>query len=178
MALPANAEVPSAEAEGTSPRASSALRLAFVVLPTALMGTLMLAAIAINFANVVSRYLFGSPFFWTEEVLVYLVIWGVFVAMAALAFQGEHLNMDLVSSRFRGRLRAANNVFMVVVLVACCAIVAYESLQLVMTFARTGEVSVAAGVPMAIPHAAVLVGFLVMALGVLARFRAYVKGEF
>jgi TRAP-type C4-dicarboxylate transport system permease small subunit len=162
----------------TTPKKRSKLEFAFLVVPQWIMGAIMLAGIGINFANVVSRYLFGRPFFWTEEVLVFMVIWGVFLAMGTLAYQGEHLNMDLVSSRFRGRPRLANNALMTLSLLACCAIVAYESFELVTTFARSGEVSVASGVPMAVPHAAVLAGFLLMALGVLARFRAYLKGEF
>ena len=156
----------------------SKLELAFLAVPRWVMGTIMLAAIGINFANVVSRYLFRAPFFWTEEVLVFMVIWGVFVAMATLAYQGEHLNMDLVSSRLRGRWRLANNALATLILLACCLVVAYESGQLVWTLAQSGEVSVAAGIPKAIPHAAILTGFVLMGLGVLARMRSYFKGEF
>ena len=37
----------------------------------------MLAGVAIVFANVVGRYVFGRAIFWAEEVLVFLVVWGV-----------------------------------------------------------------------------------------------------
>lgn len=154
------------------------LEFAFVTVPRWTIGTVMLAGVGITFANVVSRYLLGRPFFWTEEVLVFINIWGVFVAMAAITYNGEHLSMDLVSSRFRGALRTANNLFMTAVLLGCCALAVFESSKVAATFARTGEVSVAAGVPLAIPHAALVAGFALMALGVVVRIRSYLSGKF
>jgi TRAP-type C4-dicarboxylate transport system permease small subunit len=154
------------------------LGFAFVTLPHWIIGTLMLAGVAVNFANVVSRYLFGQPFFWAEEVLVFLNVWGVFIAVAAIAYNGEHLNMDLLSSRLRGRSRTANNAFITLVLLACCGLTVLESARVVSMFAATGEVSVAAGVPMAIPYSALLVGFTLMALGAIVRIRSYITGKF
>ena len=51
------------------------LRFAFVALPRAILGALMLAGIAINFANVIGRYLFGQALFWAEETMVFITIW-------------------------------------------------------------------------------------------------------
>jgi TRAP-type C4-dicarboxylate transport system permease small subunit len=39
-------------------------------------------------------------------------------------------------------------------------------------------VSLAAGVPKAVPHAALLVGFVLTAAAVLVRLRAYLSGKF
>lgn len=159
-------------------QSGGALRFVFVTLPNWILGGVMLTAIFINFANVIARYVFGQAFFWSEEVLVFLVIWGVFIAMAAIAYNGEHLNMDLVSSRLRGKWRTANNAFMAIVLLACCGLAAFKSFQVAAVFAKTGEVSVAAGVPMAVPYVALFAGFTLMLLGVLVRIRAYVSGKF
>ena len=51
-------------------------RFAFVTAPNWILGTLMLAGVAIVFANVVGRYVFGRAIFLAEEVLVFLVVWG------------------------------------------------------------------------------------------------------
>jgi TRAP-type C4-dicarboxylate transport system permease small subunit len=138
----------------------------------------MLAGVAINFANVVGRYAFGRALFWAEETMVFLTIWGVFVGMAAIAYQGEHLNMDLFSQAISARWRTAINAAVVAALLACCAFVALQSFQVVALFARAGQVSVAAGIPKAIPHAALAVGFVLTALAVLVRLRAYLAGKF
>jgi len=153
-------------------------RFAFVTLPSWILGALMLTGIAINFANVVSRYVFGHALFWAEEVMVFITIWGVFVGMAAIAYNGDHLSMDLFSARIRGRWRLALNGFMTVVLLACCVFALTQSLRVVSLFLQTGSVSVSAGVPKAFPHAALAVGFALTILAVVVRIRSYFTGRF
>lgn len=154
------------------------MRVAFVTVPRWILGTLMLAGVAINFANVVGRYLFGQALFWAEETMVFITIWGVFIGMAAIAYNGEHLNMDLFSQSVRGRWRIALNAGAAGTLLACCLFVAWQSFQVVALFAGAGQVSVAAGIPKAIPHAALAVGFLLTAAAVLVRIRSYLAGKF
>ena len=154
------------------------LRFAFVTLPRWILGMLMLSGIAINFANVIGRYLFGRALFWAEETMVFLTIWGVFVGMAAIAYNGDHLNMDLFSQTIRGRWRTALNAVVAAALLACCLFVAAQSVQVVWLFASAGQISVAAGIPKAIPHAALAVGFALTALAVLVRIRSYLAGKF
>ena len=153
-------------------------RFVFSTLPGWILGALMLVGIALNFANVVSRHLFGQAIFWTEEILVYLTIWGVFLGMAAIAYKGEHLNMDLFSAAIPSRWRKLHRGLVAAAMFAVCAFVAVQSWQIVVLFAGAGQVSIAAGVPKAIPHAALLVGFVLTALAVLVRLRAYLSGKF
>lgn len=154
------------------------MRFAFVTVPRWILGTLMLAGVAINFANVVGRYLFGRALFWAEETMVFITIWGVFIGMAAIAYNGEHLNMDLFSQSLRGRWRTALNVAVAGTLLACCVFAAVQSFRVVALFAGAGQVSVAAGIPKAIPHAALAVGFVLTAAAVLVRIRSYLAGKF
>ncbi len=60
----------------------------------ALLGTLMLAAVAINFANVVGRYAFSAPIFWAEEALVFMNVWCVLLGAGIVAHANAHLRMD------------------------------------------------------------------------------------
>lgn len=154
------------------------LQRIFFKAPMFLMGTLMLAGIALISAAVVSRYLFGKAIFWAEEVLVFMNIWGVLLGLVAITWRGEHLNMDLFSSRLSGLPRRVLNGAVVVVLVLCCGFVAVQSWKIVGLFAQGGQVSVGAGIPKAIPHAALVAGFGLAALAGLLRLRAYVKGAF
>jgi len=138
----------------------------------------MLVGVAINFANVVGRYAFGHALFWAEETMVFITIWGVFIGMAAIAYRGEHLNMDLFSAAICGRWRLALNGLMTVVLLACCLFVAVQSWQVTSLFAQASQVSVSAGIPKALPHAALLAGFALTAVAVVVRIRAYLSGRF
>ena len=147
-------------------------------LPQWIMGALMLTGIAIIFVNVVSRYFFGKAIFWAEEVLVFMSMWGVFLGMVAITFNGAHLNMDLFSARITGRWKLALNGLVLLALVVCCVFAAAQSWKTVLLFAQTGQVSVAAAVPKAIPHAALLAGFALAALAALVRARAYFTGKF
>lgn len=153
-------------------------RLLFVTLPYLITGSLLLVATAINVANVIGRYLFGAAIFWTEEILVFIVIWSVFLAVPSIAYQGDHVYMDLFSARLRGPWKKLVNSAVAVLFIACGVFVVVQSYRVVALHLRTGAVSVAAGVPLAIPHAALLVGFALMVLAVLVRLRAYVSGTF
>jgi TRAP-type C4-dicarboxylate transport system permease small subunit len=137
----------------------------------------MLAGVAICFANVVSRYLFGHAFFWAEEVMVFLAIWGVFIGVAAAAYDRAHLNMDLFSQSFKGRAATALNAALAATLFGCCLFMLVQSWQVVSLFYQGGVVSVSAGVPKWIAHAALPVGFALTALAVLVRLRLYLAGK-
>jgi C4-dicarboxylate transporter DctQ subunit len=153
------------------------VRFVFVTLARWVLGWLMLAGVTISFSNVLARYAFGRALFWAEEVLVFLAIWGVFIGMAAAAYERAHLNMDLFSASIRGRAKLAVNAAMVAVLLATCGFMLVQSWQVVSLFWQSGAVSVSAGVPKWIPHAAVLVGFALTAIAVLARLRFYLTGR-
>jgi TRAP-type C4-dicarboxylate transport system permease small subunit len=124
-----------------------------------------------------SRYFLGYAYYWAEEVMVFLAIWGVFIGVAAAAYDHAHLNMDLLSQVVRGRAARALNGAMVVALLGCCVFMVAQSWQVVSLFYESGVVSVSAGVPKWIPHAALPVGFALTALAVLARLRLYLTGR-
>lgn len=142
----------------------------------AVLGTLMLAGVALNAANVFSRYVLGSAIFWTEEVLVVITLWGVFLGAAAVAWKGEHLSMDLFSSRLHGTARTVVNGLTALCFIAVCAFVAWQSWSIVGLHAQMGSVSPGAQIPRVIPHSALAVGFGLSALVVAWRIRLYLRG--
>lgn len=153
-------------------------RFVLSTLPMFLLGVLMLTAVAINLANVIGRYLFGYALFWAEESMVFIVIWGVFLGMVVFVYRGDFLCMDLFSSRARGALRIALNIVMTASLLVAAGFVVSQSWKVVALFVSTGAVSVAAEIPKAIPHAAVLVGFALAIVAVIVRLRAFITGRF
>jgi TRAP-type C4-dicarboxylate transport system permease small subunit len=155
-----------------------AARFALFTLPRAIIGTLLLIAVAINIANVIGRYMFHASIFWTEEILIYLIIWSVFLGVVAITYRGEHLKLDLASSRLTGKAKTIVNTSIAVTILVCCVVVVAQSLRVLASMAATGQVSIAAGMPMVIPHGALIVGFSLMAVAVLVRLRAYITGHF
>ena len=159
-------------------RSTSPARFIFVKIPHAIAGTLLLAAIAINIANVAGRYLFSAPIFWAEEGLIDILVWGVFIAAGAISYAGNHLSMDFFTAKAPPAYRAFLGGLVVVLTVACAAFVVTQSLQVVSLYYRSGEVSMGAHIPLVLTHSAVLVGFTLMGLAALVRIRAYVTNNF
>ncbi len=73
---------------------------------------LMIGMVAINFANVVSRYYLNASLAWSEEISRFLLIWAVFLGAILAYVKDEHLSLDLIVSMFAPNTR---RVFAVVV---------------------------------------------------------------
>jgi TRAP-type C4-dicarboxylate transport system permease small subunit len=154
------------------------IRLILDQAPRYLMAALLLVAVAINFSNVIGRYVFQAAIFWTDEILVFLIIWCVFIGNVAVAYNGAHLKMDLFSARMRGPTRLLINASIALGMLACSVVMVWQSTQVVLLLARTGQVSVTASIPMSLVHIAIPLGFALMALAVLARVHAYLTDDF
>jgi TRAP-type C4-dicarboxylate transport system permease small subunit len=146
----------------------NAARLLFRHIPRVVIGVIILIAIAINFANIVGRYVFLAPLPWAEEVLVFLVIWGVCVGASAVTYDDRHLDMDLLVRLFSPKIQTALEVLKVAVLVGFCAFTLVNAWAIVVLMARNEQVSIAAGVPMTVPYLAFVVGFGFMLLAAIA----------
>ena len=147
-------------------------------IPYLVAGSLLLAAIAINMANVVGRYVFATPVFWAEEVLSFMIIWAVYIAAGSIAYLGTHLTMDLVAAKLGPSYRAFLGLLSVILTVTCSAFVVTQTLRILALYLRTGETSMAARVPLVYAHSAVLVGFALMGVVALIRVRAHLTQTF
>jgi C4-dicarboxylate transporter DctQ subunit len=152
--------------------------LIFVRIPYVVTGTLFLIAIAINFANVIARYFFFEAFYWAEEVLIYMTMWGVILACATITYQGIHIRMDLFSTLMRPPLKYIVGAFTALLMICTSVYVIIQSYQVLGMFWRSGEVSIAARIPLTIPHIAVPIAFALMALATVVRLRSYITGRF
>jgi TRAP-type C4-dicarboxylate transport system permease small subunit len=154
------------------------VRLLLRDIPRAAIGVIILAAITINFANVVGRYVFLAPLPWAEEVLVFLVIWGVCLGASAVTYDNRHLDMDLFVGLFPSRLRAVLEVLKLLALVGFCTFTMANAATIVGVMARNGQVSITAGVPMTVPYAAFVVGFaLIVAAAVAGAFERRLRAS-
>ncbi len=155
---------PDAQPRGARP--GPIVRFLFDTVPRAIIGTLILIGVAIIFANVIGRYLFGAAIFWAEEILIFMVVGVVAVSAITVSFNGAHLKMDLLLERVSGRARRLIEGLTTLSFIVCCAFVAVQSFAVVAAFSRTGMVSLTAGVPLVVPHTVLLVGFVLMIVAV------------
>ena len=73
-------------------------------------GAMLVASVAINFVNIIGRYVFSVSITWAEEAMLFLMIGCVFLAAGPVGYLGRHIRMDVVVSRCR-RARASSSRF-------------------------------------------------------------------
>ena len=150
----------------------------FVTVPRMLMAALILIGIAINFANVIARYLFDFAIFWAEEIMIFIVVWFVFIGAITVTYNGAHLRMDLIAQRLPRRWKIVIDGAMAVSFLILGVFMIPQSWETVTFLRDANQVSVTASVPKEIPHSAILVGFVFMVLAVAVRLRSYFTGRF
>lgn len=165
-------------ADGRPASRTPLAQLLLVRAPRVICGVLLLAAIGINFSNVVGRYVFAAPVPWAEEGLVYIIVWGVFLSIGSITYQGVHLRMELLVANARTPLKTVLGGLVAVLLLVCSFVMMVQSSRIVLLYLGNGETSMGAKVPLVYPHAAVLAGFVLTAAAVVVRYRNYLSGKF
>ena len=146
----------------------SAARLLLRDLPRLAIGLILAACILINAANIVGRYAFAAPLPWAEEVLSFLIIWGVCLGASAVTYDRRHLAMDILMGGYPPAVRRAIDGAILVTIVGFCAFTAFQAWKIVQIMARNGQVSITAEIPMTVPYLGFVVGFSMIVLAALA----------
>jgi TRAP-type C4-dicarboxylate transport system permease small subunit len=145
--------------------------------PRVIIGALILFSIALNFANVIGRKLFEAPIVWAEETMIFIMIWCVFLGAIVVTWDWAHLGMDLFVARLRDPWRRIVAALTAALTLCVAGFVAWQSWHATSLFARLGQKSVVAGIPMVVPHAALTVGFAAIFLIVGWRLVRIVAGR-
>jgi C4-dicarboxylate transporter DctQ subunit len=143
----------------------------------ALLGTLILVGVGLNFANVVGRYVFRKPIIWAEEILVFIMIWCVLLGATLVTWEGSHLKMDAVHALAPRRLRRVLNLVAAVAFLFAAVFVLAQSIRVLGLMLRTGQKSVVAEIPMIVPYGVVPLSFAIIVAILVWRFRAFVRGD-
>lgn len=131
----------------------------------------LVAAVLINFAGVLGRYVFGVALVGGDEMQIFLMVWIAFLGAAVVTWREQHLRMDVLVGCLPARARAALRALEALALAAFACVVVWQSADYVRQMMAIDRRSEALGIPMALPHAAVLAGFLLIALIALRRLR-------
>lgn len=153
------------------------LRVVIVTVPRVVVGVLILAGIAVNFANVIGRYVFLQPLIWADEAMVYIMVWTVFTGAVLVSYEGQHLKMDFFSIMLPSPFKEIMNFAGVVCFLLVCIFVLPQTYTVTELMYRLDQRSVVAEIPMVIPHFAILLGFIMMFIVIVWRFRRLVTGD-
>jgi TRAP-type C4-dicarboxylate transport system permease small subunit len=130
----------------------SALALAFI------------AAVLVNFVNVVGRYVFDYAFLGADEAQIYIMVWMAFLGAAVVSWRERHLRMDVLLRLFPAPVRATLRATELALLAGLGGFVLYESATYAWRMFALGQTSNNADIPMWLPHSAVAFGFALIAL--------------
>jgi TRAP-type C4-dicarboxylate transport system permease small subunit len=76
------------------------------------VGWLLLLTVALNVAQVFTRYVMNDPLFWTEEAIRYATIWLTFLGSAAASQYGDHMDMNLFLGVRNERFQRFHQIFL------------------------------------------------------------------
>lgn len=107
-------------------------------------GLLLIVVLLVTFLQVVARYVFNAPFFWTEEVARYSYVWLCFIASILVMAERSHLTVDALVARLRPRARQALEVIALLICAVSSFAITVGSLPFLL--AQKGA-SPAAGIP-------------------------------
>ena len=124
-----------------------------------LLGLTLLFVVGINVVNAISRYLLGIAPVGADELMVYAVIWVVMIAAIISLILRSHINVNLLPLYTTGRVRHLLHVIHDAAAILACGYATYASWLFIGRISKLGVTSMGLGLPMTIPHAALLVGF-------------------
>ncbi|WP_449278333.1 TRAP transporter small permease [Leucobacter sp. GX24907] len=122
----------------------------------ALLGVMVVAI----FLQIVARYVFGDAFSWSEELARYCAIWLIYITLGAVVLKAQHVTVDALVSRLKGRMKQGWEQGIQLVILALNIVLVVYGTILVARVAQLGALSPALQIPMWVVYAAVPVGLL------------------
>ena len=95
---------------------------------------MMVTMVVCIFAQVVSRYLFGQPLVWVEELSTYAFIWGAFIGAAAGLKQGRHLKIESFVGRLPPGARQGLRIVLDLLILGFCVLLVINGFKAMVTF--------------------------------------------
>ena len=137
---------------------------AFMTVLQRVLGMALIAAVLLNFANVVGRYGFGRSILWGDEVQMVILVAVTFLGAAIVGWRRQHLVMDMLLQRMPAWMRGAVRVLETACLVVITGLVCTQSYSYASQMFRLGRLSDNAEIPMWMPHSTVAIGFAMLAM--------------
>jgi TRAP-type C4-dicarboxylate transport system permease small subunit len=123
-----------------------------------LLGIVLIGLVLLNVVNAAARAT-GIVVIGVDEVLVFGMIWMVMIGMLLVTADRSHIALEILTARVGPRARCVLSIVTHAVMIGACGYAAAQSFGFIQRITATGQTSMALGMPMLIPHSALLVGF-------------------
>lgn len=141
------------------------------------IGIIGLVAILLTCYSTFARYFFPSiaPD-WGEELVVYLSVWGLWLAAGSLARRDAHVRAEFIVHLFSAHAQVVLQAVHALLGVAFTTAMAYGGLQVVLLSLETGERSASTlATPLVIYYSGMFVGMCLMLMAYISRLYATVQ---
>lgn len=133
-------------------------------------------AVTLNFANVVDRYVLNASILSADEIQIYIMIWVTFLGSVVVTWQRRHLRMDVLRQMLPPALQKLLHAIELLLVVTLGGFTAFYSFDYAARMYAIGRASDTAGIPLWTVHAALPLGFGLMAAICLWRLLAWRAG--
>jgi C4-dicarboxylate transporter DctQ subunit len=134
-----------------------------------LAGVLLVASVALNFANVLARYFFNASIFWAEEIMLYLMVACVFLGNGVVAWSGRQLRMDVIVGMMPAQTQKVLALLSEMVMIVVAVMIVAFSWPVIRDLTLFDQRSQSADIPMVIPQVMIPIGLSLMAFLVVVR---------
>jgi C4-dicarboxylate transporter DctQ subunit len=134
-----------------------------------LAGALLVASIALNFANVVGRYFFNYSIYWAEEVMLFLMVGCVFLGNGVVSWSGRQLRMDVIVGMMPAYTQKVLALLSELTFIVVAIVIVVFSWPVIRDLYNFDQRSQSAEIPMVIPQIMVPIGLAIMAFLVVVR---------
>lgn len=126
-------------------------------------------AVALNFVNVIARYVFNDAIHGADELQVQVLIAMAFLGAAIVQWRGQHLRMDVLLNMMPPAVRTAMRVIEALLVIALALFVVVQSGRYTMQMYSLARTSDALGLPVWTSHSLVVIGFALITIAALWR---------
>ena len=124
----------------------------------AVLVIILSAMILLAAAQIVMRNFFSFGFIWTDEMLRMLVLWIAVAGAVAASRNDKHINIAILDRFLPDRIKLAVKIAVHLFTAAVCGVVAWHSLQFVLTSREFGDVLMGS-IPAWLPQLILPIGF-------------------
>ncbi|MHA6618571.1 TRAP transporter small permease [Pseudonocardia sp. DLS-67] len=130
----------------------------------------VLAASALGLATVIAivavllRYLFGTFLFWSEEAIIYLIIYSTFLGAVITLRHNEHVNVDIFGAFLKARGKRVFAVLAAAITVVYLVCIGFFAWLLLFEPFSTSTITPSLKLPLWVVELAVPVGLTLMLL--------------
>ena len=124
--------------------------------------TAMICVVALQVLN--QALLHIRSIVWTEEVSRILFVWSIMIGGSLAVRKGDHLTVDFIYTRFKGKARSILRVIILLICVATCAYITRSGVFLVQTNIKRGNFFGVTLWPTWVASISVPIGFALMTI--------------